>query len=403
MKLKSNNNLVIKENDKAGACVITNSDFYKLKIASILKDTETYKKLPKNIDTTALKRITDLTNKHREELTEKEIKYLTNSYHKTSQLYGLPKIHKSKIINSKIIETNFEFIEENDPTDLNCRPIIAGPNCVTSNLSTFLDIILKEYINNIKSYIRDDIDFVGKIKRTVNRSDILVTFDVISIYTNIDNTLGIQAISYWLNKFPEKLPRNNSKEFIIDALNLVVQNNTFTFDEDHYLQIRGTAMGTKVAPTYATMVMGYLETKLCHQIKEKYGNEITTSFIDGWHSYLDDCFNIWNALVDSTENLLELLQKLHPSIQFTKDERQQEINFLDIKLIIRNNQIITDQYRKPADSQLYVYFNSCHLSHTKRNIPFNLARLACTIIEYESSKSQKLDKLHSQPNSSSLP
>ena len=30
----------------------------------------------------------------------------------------------------------------------------------------------------------------------------------------------------------------------------------------YYNQIRGTAMGTKFAPTYATLVLAYLEEKL---------------------------------------------------------------------------------------------------------------------------------------------
>jgi hypothetical protein len=35
--------------------------------------------------------------------------------------------------------------------------------------------------------------------------------------------------------------------------------NNFTFDGNHYLQINGTAMGTKMAPSYANIFMGDLE------------------------------------------------------------------------------------------------------------------------------------------------
>jgi hypothetical protein len=36
------------------------------------------------------------------------------------------------------------------------------------------------------------------------------------------------------------------------------KNQKFTFDGNHYLQINGTAMGTKMAPSYANIFMGDL-------------------------------------------------------------------------------------------------------------------------------------------------
>ena len=58
------------------------------------------------------------------ELTEKETKYLTDFEFKTSNLYCLPKIHKSKIINEAITTQNTEIITVHPPHDLKMRPII---------------------------------------------------------------------------------------------------------------------------------------------------------------------------------------------------------------------------------------------------------------------------------------
>ena len=80
--------------DKGGACVIMDSDFYGRKIRQILEDETTYKKLDKNMDKEILKKNEDLTEMHDKELTIKKVKYLTNINYKTSQLYGLPKVHK---------------------------------------------------------------------------------------------------------------------------------------------------------------------------------------------------------------------------------------------------------------------------------------------------------------------
>jgi hypothetical protein len=45
-------------------------------------------------------------------------------------------------------------------------------------------------------------------------------------------------------------------------LTLVLKNNNLTFEGNHYLQINGTAMGTKMAPPYANIFMGDLEERL---------------------------------------------------------------------------------------------------------------------------------------------
>ena len=291
--LKNDKNLVVKESDKGGACVVMNSEFYGRKMRQILEDETTYKKLNKNIDKEVLKKIEDLTAMHDKELTKKEVKYLTNFDYKTSQLYGLPKVHKSMKINEEIQKTKTEYISVLRPTDMSFRPIIAGPVCVTSRLSNFLDILLKPYIIHIKSYIRDDIDFLDKIRKDIDASETMLTLDVTSMYTNIDNQLGVEAITYWVSKDPNLLPRNISKDFIINSLKIVLEYNTFTFDTDYYIQVRGTAMGTKVAPTYATLVMGFIETRLYEQIEEKYGINIKNHFINKWWRYLDDCFLIW--------------------------------------------------------------------------------------------------------------
>ena len=62
----------------------------------------TYQELNGNIDKKINKKITNLTEKYHEQLTHKEIDYLIKFKYKTSQLYGLPKVHKSNIIKREI-------------------------------------------------------------------------------------------------------------------------------------------------------------------------------------------------------------------------------------------------------------------------------------------------------------
>ena len=122
----------------------------------------------------------------------------------------------------------------------------------------------------MKSYIRDDIDYLNKIRTETNENKVFGTFDISSMYTNLDNDLGLEAINVWLEKDPDDLPRNIPKEFVLDALGIVLECDVFFFNNKYYLQIKGCAMGTKLAPTYATLVMAYLELRLYDKVEEKF-------------------------------------------------------------------------------------------------------------------------------------
>ena len=49
-------------------------------------------------------------------------------------------------------------------------------------------------------------------------------------------------------------------DFLIELLTLVLHCNILVFDGTHYHQRIGTAMGTRVAPTFACLFMGAVET-----------------------------------------------------------------------------------------------------------------------------------------------
>ena len=95
----------------------------------------------------------------------------------------------------------------------------------------------------------------------------LVYFDVTNLYTNLSHDLGIEAIQFWLEKHPNLIHKRFSKEFILEGIKGILENNNFMFDDMYYNQIRGTAMGTKFTPTYATLVLAYLEERLYIQVK----------------------------------------------------------------------------------------------------------------------------------------
>ena len=279
-----------------------------------------------------------------------------------------------------------------DPEDLQFRPIVAGSVCETSRLSSLLDKLLKPFLINVPSYVRDDIDFLKFIPKQVHNNTKLVSFDIVNLYTNIPHNLGREAISYWLDKNPELLPSRFDKTFIIDSLTIILENNNFSFNNKYYNQIKGTAMGTKVAPTYACLVLGYLESNLYQKLENK-DKSLAADVFKQWKRYIDDCFIFWERSFEDLQTFANILNSLHKDITFKMTVSEYELPFLDILIIKRDQTIVTDIFYKITDSKQYLNFKSCHPKHTKINIPFSLARRICTIVSDKALLRQRLSEL----------
>ena len=85
---------------------------------------------------------------------KEEQDFLTKFSFSTINFYGLPKVHKSKIIQEAIQVQNSEYIKIYEPPDLTLRPIVAGPNCPTRRLSNLGDILLKPFLIHIKAVLK---------------------------------------------------------------------------------------------------------------------------------------------------------------------------------------------------------------------------------------------------------
>ena len=155
---------------------------------------------------------------------------------RTAQLYLLPKIHKGIL----------------PPPG---RPIVSANGCPTEKISALVDIHLRQYLVKTKSYLRDTTDFLNKLSDMDKLPDdcILGTLDVISLYTNIPNDEGCFSIYKLLNKERKLSSHEPTNSNICRLLWLVLTKNNFDFNGKHYLQIGGTAMGTRLAPTYGSI------------------------------------------------------------------------------------------------------------------------------------------------------
>ena len=277
---------------------------------------------------------------------------------KPGKMYGLPKVHKG--------------IPEGQ-TIPPCRPIISNSGAQTEMISAFVDYHSKNQVKQLPSYVQDSPDIL-RIFQTENDNNkqiegsFPVTVDVTALYTSIPadgEHGGIQAFEKALNQRKEEEINQTPTHFLITLLELVLHGNIFEFDDKLFRQQIGTAMGTRVAPTYACLFMGWLEEKILKTWKG------TKPYL--WRRYIDDIFFIWRGSQSELQTFIEHLNKAHPNIKFTSTYNQdtKTIPFLDMQITIDEDGIIqTDLYTKDTAKAEYLLPKSCHPGHITKNIPY---------------------------------
>ena len=166
-------------------------------------------------------------------MTERWGIYLLIAERGLRQFYLLPKLHKRGCLG---------------------RPVISGCNTPTQKISEFVDHHLKPLVTSVPSCVKDTNDFLKKLRdiNTLPDGAIMVTIDVVGLY-------------------PHREALNNRKnpEIPTDLAELVLKNNNFEFNEKHYLQTLMMAISTKIASSYANLVVNRLERKLLSQAQVK--------------------------------------------------------------------------------------------------------------------------------------
>ena len=169
------------------------------------------------------------------------------------------------------------------------HPLVRSVGCHTKQGSSYLDHHLQPFNKELESYVKDTTDFVRKIEALPvepNENQILVTMDVKSLYTNIPNAEGMEAVKSCF-RARAKPGDGILAKVIIQFLTLILTLNNFLFNDEHYIQINGCSMGTKCAPTYACIFMGWFENKyILPKIRR---------FASTYVRFIDDIFFIWKG------------------------------------------------------------------------------------------------------------
>jgi hypothetical protein len=120
--------------------------------------------------------------------------------------------------------------------------------------------------------------------------------------------------------------------------------------ESTFLQINGTAMGTKMAPSYANIVMGKHEILIMPSAPY---NPVS------WFRFIDDVDMKWTESEENLNRFFDHVNKVLPTIKFTHETSRNNISFLDTYITCKNGIISTDIYNKSTDTHQYLSPQSC--------------------------------------------
>ena len=138
----------------------------------------------------------------------------------------------------------------------------------------------------------------------------LVSFDVVSLFTNVPTSLAIEVARRRMDADESLETRTNlSVDEIVRLLAFCLNATYLSFHGSVYRQKYGTAMGSPVSVTVANLVMEDVEERALSSF------DIELPF---WKRYVDD---VCTVVPSSRKNdLLEHLNSIEETIKFTVKE-----------------------------------------------------------------------------------
>ena len=146
-----------------------------------------------------------------------------------------------------------------------------------------------------------------------------------------------------------------------------------------------------MAPPYACIAMGDYEDK----VFSSQNNLLDLVLL--WKRFIDDIFLLFKGSRAECELFLDWLNSLMPGVINLKCTFSEDtLEFLDIKIKIRNGRLETELYVKPTNLQLFLDYNSNHPAHCKDAIVYCQALRVVERCSELGSAQPNLDNLRSK-------
>ena len=242
------------------------------------------------------------------------------------------------------------------------RPIVSGSSGPTERISSFVDSLLQPIAIKQKSYLKDTTDFINFIENTLMTNNTLLgTLDVSSLYTNIPQVEGINIVCRQYESHYESKPPI-PVTYLRELMRLILEENSFKFNERHFLQTHGIAMGTKMAVAFSVIYMADFEERLLEASPIK-------PLV--WKRFIDDIFSLWDIPAEEVKTFVDFANSFHPTIKFTYELSSSNAVFLDTDVFkgprfSTLNILDIRTHFIPTETFQYTHFSTCHPLNTKK-------------------------------------
>ncbi|EYB86087.1 hypothetical protein Y032_0286g1413 [Ancylostoma ceylanicum] len=260
------------------------------------------------------------------------------------------------------------------------RPIISCEGGPTDRISWFLNKIVSQLLDKVPSHLTNTSHFLEHLRRTnFDLNCVMESFDVASLYTNVTNSSALQALSKMLELHArDVLMYGLSKARVMTLIKECLNCNIFKWSGTYFSQVRGLAMGQRLAPVLAICFMSKIEEPVLSRCPLMYCR------------YIDDC-----CIVTSTQSEMDecftILNQQSQYISFTREKPCDGwLPYLNTQLMLANGTLHVKWYRKESSKNIILHARSAHPTAVKRAIVRNVFKTALEVSSGESERQESL-------------
>ena len=212
----------------------------------------------------------------------------------------------------------------------------------------------------VKAHLTNTGDLLAKL-RSLKQDDlknkILFSLDVVSLYRSVDNMAAVDTLRDYLYQHIRHLQLYGIPiPDIVLLTKIVLSNSCFSWSGTYFKQLRGLAMGNRLAPILAILYMDRIENQAIYA-----DTNLSTK---PYHRYIDDCIT---TAQDNNEarSIQEILNAQDPSIKFEiesgRSDEEGYLPFLNTKLRVKpDGTLDTAWYTKQANKGIMIHASSHH-------------------------------------------
>ena len=260
------------------------------------------------------------------------------------------------------------------------RFILSARGSATENLARWVECQLKVIATKHRAYIKDTKSFLLYLK-DLNREKApflpharMISWDIVNFYPNCDTGLCLQAVRRALDRWEPKVSEER-EQCICEAVSITMNFSNGELEKKFFTQINGATIG---GPSSASItdIFGaeFIDPIAQNGFMSNAGEVIKP---ESWGRYRDDTFDIEVGEMSRIENVERFTKHINENvlknkIRFEEKTSNSELEFLDVKVCLKDGYLMPRIYAKPTDAHRDLDPSSCHPRKVTRAIPLSV-------------------------------